>query len=505
MATARMTVRMSMTPPPKIEKAPAIGRYGLISELTRSPHGKLTEYLKVGVPGATEDPEFFGHLIAWNHRNGQVRDSKVALPVVALKTTKVPELTENALAHLALLDPRNLLRAWDFVKEVRPVGARRAVDRVIEAYLRARETNWAWWERASLQHRESMKALYRVAHVKPSTMADSILFKGQAPAGTVWDALRRLPTMGVTEAADVLATMRIPFLVAKGALGKRLKEEELLLALLDRMSATELVTNMKMLEALGVRDKPALRAALDAKLTEAATSKRSTLKTQKAVEAMGEGVLKERVRGLAEKQVSENLSVDGDWLVLADKSGSMHTAIEMGRQVAAVLARAVKGKVWLVFFDNQPRSMDVTGKTLEEITAMTKLVTAGGGTSIGCGLSWALENGVMVDGIAIISDGGEGAYPYFTEVFKRSESVWGKAVPVYFYRLKGGDPDYISTRCEQAGIEVTHFDVKEADYYSLPNLVKTMRANRYGLADEIMATPLLTLGEAIKVERVSAL
>jgi len=34
------------------------------------------------------------------------------------------------------------------------------------------------------------------------------------------------------------------------------------------------------------------------------------------------------------------------------------------------------------------------------------------------------------------------------------------------------------------------------DFYSLPNLVQTMRTNRYSLIEEIMETPLLTLEQA---------
>ena len=482
-----------------------VGKRGLISELTRSPHGKLGEYLQVGLPGAKEEPEFFGHLIAWNHLKGQVRDSKVALPVVALKSGVVGALMENALAHLALLDPRNLLRAWDFTKEVRPTGKRRGVDRVVEAYLRVRESNWAWWERAALQHRDSMKALYRVCHVKPSPMADSILFKGQVPKGTVWEALKRLPGMGTTEAADTIVGKRLPFLVVKGVMGKRLKEEPLLLALMERMSPTELTTNLKLLEGLGVRERATTRALLDKKLTEAAGSKKTTLKAQKAVKALGEGVLKERAKGLAEAQVEANLQVEGDWLVLADKSGSMQTAIMAGRVVAGTLARAVKGKVQLVFFDSLPRALDVTGKTLEEIQELTSLVMPGGGTSIGVGLDWALSQGLEFDGIVIISDGGEGNRPLFHEVYRKAVKTWDKEVPVYFYRLKGSDPDYLSGRCAETGVELLLYDVDGMDYYSLPNLVKTMRASKYGLLDEIMETPLVTLEQALKVERVVGL
>jgi hypothetical protein len=44
------------------------------------------------------------------------------------------------------------------------------------------------------------------------------------------------------------------------------------------------------------------------------------------------------------------------------------------------------------------------------------------------------------------------------------------------------------------------FDLRDGktDYYSIPNLVQTMRSNQYSLVDEIMATPLLSLSEVLK-------
>jgi len=59
--------------------------------------------------------------------------------------------------------------------------------------------------------------------------------------------------------------------------------------------------------------------------------------------------------------------VDGNWLVLGDKSGSMSACIEVARHVSGTLAKFVKAKFHLVFFDTTPRHFDVTGKTYEEI------------------------------------------------------------------------------------------------------------------------------------------
>lgn len=54
----------------------------VIGVLTRSPHGKLEEYLAPSSAAAKDDPNFYAHLCAWNHQRGSVRDAKVALPVL---------------------------------------------------------------------------------------------------------------------------------------------------------------------------------------------------------------------------------------------------------------------------------------------------------------------------------------------------------------------------------------------------------------------------------------
>ena len=71
----------------------------IISVLAKSTHKNLTEYVPIGTQSASREAEFFGHLIAWNQRNGQIRDSKIALPVLAYKAKPDPILVDNALAH----------------------------------------------------------------------------------------------------------------------------------------------------------------------------------------------------------------------------------------------------------------------------------------------------------------------------------------------------------------------------------------------------------------------
>jgi hypothetical protein len=141
----------------------ALTKQRIISELTKSPHGKLDEYLQVGVVAASQEPEFFAHLIAWNAQKGQVRDSQVALPIVSLRTWSVPEgdaLLENSYAHLAKLGPREFLRAYQFARQTKLPGRMRKLKNLVTLYLQQIEGE-AHWQRIALQHRRTRR--YRQA------------------------------------------------------------------------------------------------------------------------------------------------------------------------------------------------------------------------------------------------------------------------------------------------------------------------------------------------------
>jgi len=473
----------------------ALTKQKIVAELSRSPHGKLTEYLDVGTQAARLEPEFFAHLIAWDALKGQVRDAKVALPIISL-TSMPNDLVENSFAHLAKLNPREFLRAYRFGLELRIPNRMRKLRAFASLYLRELEA-LGYWESIAIQHRAVLKELYALTHTKPAFFVNEILFDKNYLPGSIFTAVKQLKDMSPTEAAGTILTRKIPFLIAMGALGKKVKEPDLVLALMSRMSPTELVTNMKMLERLGAKTHPALRGMLETKLGEASKSKANVLKTTEAASAVSDSSLKAKLEAVQEKQI-DSISVEGNWLVLADKSGSMTQSIEAAKLVAGTLAKLVKGKVWLIFFDTMPITIDVTGCSLDVIRKATQHIQAAGGTSIGCGLLRMLEVKEEIDGIAIVSDGCENVAPEFWPVYARYSEQFGKEVPVYLYRVHGQDNEmYYEQFVRRHDIQV--FDLGYTpDYYSLPNLVKTMRSNRYSLVDEIMSTKLLSLKDVLK-------
>ena len=476
------------TPAPKPFETKSLDRNTIISELTKSPHGNFQAYVPVGKQAAKSDPDFLAHLIAWNRYNGQIRDSKVALPVVALTQRGIDaEHKDNALAHIAALGPREFLRAWRFARELEIPG-RQAVRKLAPLYLRALESNPHKWDRTALQHRATLTELYALTHTKPNERAQKILFDKIYLENSIFADLKNLRNMSPQEAAGTILESHLPFQQALGALGNKAKDTSVVMALIERMTPTQLVTNAKMLEKLGAAKDPALKAAMRKRLEKTAASGQNVLKTTKAAEAIEDEGLRDQFKAIQERQLAK-FSIDGNWLVLADKSGSMTAGIETGKQVAAILAQSVKGKVWLVFFDSGPHYYDVTGKTLDEINNVTRHIKAQGGTSIWCGLDYAAAQKWDVQGVAVVSDGEDHtSRTYFTSYY---ESKFPN-VPLYFYKVRGGYDTFTDV------VPMNTFDLTAGvDYYSLPNIVRTMRVNKYSLVDEIMETPLLTLDKVL--------
>lgn len=480
-------------------------RNKLVAALLKIKHGDLSLYIPEGLAAAKADPDVLAHFIAWNHKNGKVRDAKVALPPLALRglNSQDVDLAENAVSHMLSLSPRDLVRSYDFSKSLTSQGNnitgghRRLLETGLKRYLEARESSTKWFDKTTLQHRRSMKQLYRLSHKKPSAHAQAILFECNYPKHSVFAKVAALKSLGAKEAAGVILEYDIPFEVAVGAVAKA-KDKDIVLALIEGMTGNQIITNTQMLQRLGVMTDPALKSAYEKALERA--------KSDKRVETLKSGVASKKAQGKAATQLAELQEIkktqlggiEGDWLVLGDRSGSMQNAIEVARQVAGIIASCVTGSVHLIFFDTTPIHFDVTGKTYDQIVQDTRRVGAGGSTSIGCGLDYIRSRGIVVNGIAIASDGGENASPMFADVYRKYCASLSIEPPIYLFHTDG-DTDALSSNLNRAGIPLEKFELGRAvDYYSLPNIVKTLRANRYALYDEIMETPLLKFNDVFK-------
>jgi hypothetical protein len=490
-----------------LEERKEYERRNLIASLMKIEHGKLDGYLEMGLQAARAEPELLAHLISWNRIKGKVRDSKIAYPIISLRVLGKNEATlaENSIAHLLTLSPRDLVRAYNFSRELtrsgKPIknGFRDLLEVALHGYLEVRQQKPKWWDKTVLQHRDSMKRLYRLSHHKPTKRAQEILFEGKYPSGSVFEKVAMLGKVTAKEAAALILGNDIPFQVVVGATSN-IKNKDVILALLEGATGNQIVTNSKMFEKLGVKNDPVLMAAYNAALLRAKEDKKlNVLKAGIAAERseyFADGLL--NLQAHATKQLG---SIEGNWLILADASGSMSTSIELARKIASLITERVSGKVWLIYFNTAPTPFDVTGKNYFQINNLTKHVKSGEGTSIGCGLSYLDSMNEEVDGIAIVSDGGDNSPPYFVHAYRKYSDKYGKEPTVYHFNVDGdmnaiSDPKF-PTIMSMDGIEV--FDVRggKVDYNSLPNIVETLRVNKYSLLTEILNVPLLTIEEVL--------
>lgn len=480
----------------------------LINAFLKSKHGKLEEYVQVGLSASKYEPEFFSHLIAWNLIKGEIRDSKIALPILALRQfgNTINEFSENAVASLMLLDPRSLVKAYNFNKELVKIGLnisggqRKKLQEGIQRYLQVRESNNGWWVKTAVQHRNDLKTLYAVSHYHPSDFAQQVLFERDYPKGSVFEKIHSLKNMSDSEAAGTILNFKIPFQIALGSLGRKKSDfqenPEFILALLEGMSGQQLINSTKFLESLDVFKNPMLKSEYNKALERAKNDKKvTTLKANKAMESMSESsdVNQDILRKLSEIQevkINEK-GIEGDWAILGDCSGSMKKAIEISKEIASYLTKSVKGKVYLIYFNTEPRVFDVTGKKLEEIKVLTQYIGAHGGTSCGCGLKYLQDRKIVVNGIAMVSDGGDNTHPLFHDAYKEYCRKMDIEPTVYLFHVNG-ERNVLSDYCKINKIQIETHDMEGSDYYSLPNIIPTLKTTRYSLIDEIMNIPLLT-------------
>ncbi len=292
------------------------------------------------------------------------------------------------------------------------------------------------------------------------------MFKGNYAPGSIFFDIANLSKMEPAMVAATIQKWHLSPLIVSGAMtGAKAKQENsaVVQAGMEQMSDTEVVTRAKSLEKRGLSRDAALKETFRKKVSKATKSKKATLKTSVAAEEVEDESLKTMLKELQERQIASQKEsgrgIDGNWLVIADKSSSMESGIELAKHIAAAIAKFVTGRVWLVFCDQLPAGAEVTGLTLEKIQANTRFVKADGWTSMGVGISWANQNKLDIDGVVVVSDGGENRAPAFADALVECRKRLHKEVPAYYYKVRSGSQftqtDTIEGGMRERGLELT--------------------------------------------------
>ena len=360
-------------------------RLEMLNSLLTTPHRQLEQVAETHDLIIELDPIFYGHLAVWYQHNGDVRDHKEVF-MANLLTSNLSEHRDAGFVLVQEFPPYELARIVDFMKQHKdkvPRCARTAV----RHYLQKREASPQFFDRAALRGRKAMKHLYATLHIKPSPRADAVLFKNNPPEDSLAYALKKLAKASTPiEQAEIIVEYHIPYTIAVGAVKQ--VTPTVLVALINSMTPQEVINNLKSLKAKGAMDNPEVKALIDEKLEKAQSDTRvSALKSRVAADVTQlDAQTTARLEKIMDEQVKKKGKITKPTGLLVDKSSSMDSAIEVGKQIAALISGVTEGDLFVYAFDTIPYAVKANGGNLSDWDSAFQHIMSGGATSIGCAL-----------------------------------------------------------------------------------------------------------------------
>ena len=156
-------------------------RLEMMNLLLNTPHRQLDEVTSLHEEVLEVDPLFYGHLATWYHTHGEVRDHQEVF-VGNLLTSPRTEHREAGYVLVQKLPPYQVARVLEYMKVCRG-KVPRSTRTAITAYLRRREADDSFFDRAVLRQRHAMKTLYASLHVRPSAARGRDPVQGRAARG----------------------------------------------------------------------------------------------------------------------------------------------------------------------------------------------------------------------------------------------------------------------------------------------------------------------------------
>lgn len=465
-------------------------RLELLNSLLTTPHRELDKVDALHRDLIGRDALFYGHLAVWYHRFGDVRDHKEVF-VGNLLASALEGHREAGFVLLQELPPHQVARVVDYMKKLRGKFPRQARTAVVH-YLRQREKDDRFFDRAAIRARKAMKHLYASCHVKPSARADLVLFKDKPPVGSLAFMLKKLSKASTpAEQAALIVEHKIPYTIAVGAI-KQLSPT-VLVALIDAMTPAEVINNVQSLRKKGALNHAEVKALVDEKLKLAETDKRvSAYKARVAADAADlDAETRERLERITDEQVKTRGKITRSTGLLVDKSSSMESALDVGKHLAALISGVTEAELFVYAFDTVPYPVKADGGELSAWEKAFAPLKAGGCTSLGAPVEAMRLRKQVVEQFVLVTDEGENTAPYFGDAYKAYVQALNVQPSVLFVKV-GTATDVTERVLKAAHVQVDTFSFT-GDYYSLPNLIPMLaRSSRLELLLEILETPLPT-------------
>jgi hypothetical protein len=493
-------------------------RLGILNTLLTTPHRQLAAIHPIHEEMVRQDPLFYVRLAAWYHDNGEVRDHKEMF-IVHLTLSAFPGHRDVGLALLRQLPPYQVARVLDFIhgrKTTRKVAVKaaknqaetpaetktvveefglfrnppRALRTEIVRYLREREADATWFDSTVLIARKALKRLYALLHIPPAPRAQQILFDETPPADSRLFALRELARAdSPADQARAIIEHAIPYRVAATVV--RQMTPTVLLALIERMTPQELINNLASLRRRGALDNADLKALVEAKLAAAKQDGRvSAYKARVAADAaQAAPELAAALDAVTDARVKARGRIKRPTALLLDKSGSMSVALEVGRQLGALISAVCAADLFAYAFDTIAYPVTPKGSTVADGEKALLGIHAGGGTSCGVALDWMARKGQRVEQVVLVTDEGENTAPLFRDAYAAYAQALNVRPAVTIVKV-GQAGNALERSCQELGVPFNVFEFR-GDYYALPNLIPLLSMpSRADLLMEILSYPL---------------
>ena len=276
--------------------------------------------------------------------------------------------------------------------------------------------------------------------------------------------------------ARALAQFRIPFRVAVSVVKNMTPMT--LAALINAMSPQEVVNNIAALKKRGAWENADLKSLIETKLAQAQTDGRvSAFKAKVAAQVAGaDDELTAQLDAITQARVESKGRISRPTALLIDKSGSMDVAIEVGKQLGAMISTICESGLWVYAFDTLAYPIEVAGDSIVEWEGALRGIRAGGATSCGAAIAWMERKGQRVEQIIMVTDERENNAPRFRDALKKYQEEQKVAVELVFVKV-GGAGDALERDCEALGVPFRAFDFA-GDYYALTNLLPLLTGLR---------------------------
>jgi len=264
-----------------------------------------------------------------------------------------------------------------------------------------------------------------------------------------------------------------------------------LAALIEVMTPQEVINNIASMKKRGAFNNPDIKGLVDAKITAAKGDKRvSAYKAKVAVKAADvKGELAEALEAVTESQVKAKGKITRSTALLIDKSGSMNVAIEVGRQLGALISTICEAELIAYAFDSAAYAIEpkrpvnllkqvfkrdqgpqepYTPNLSDWEKAMAG-ISAVGNTSCGIAISRMLQKRQLVEQIVMVTDEGENTAPRFKDAYQQYADEM-KMRPAVILVKVGQVTNLIEAACAELGVAPQVFEFR-GDYYALPNVI----------------------------------